>query len=513
MFRPTEWGSFRTTTPRRLIAVSALALTTVAVTSLPAAACDDGTRASASVLSTRTTDGVGYSEADWPHNAGPNTSGPITTIPASDYLDFGQGGGMQSVSSATSETDASALSGFVGSDGTITFDRTSGRFAPATIDLLALMRKGGADLSDALVDEATLRLGIGGSELVADGGRFLDPDGVGGPGQYRVGQADLDLHSPKVAEAAAMMYDAAGTMDRATEEFVNKTLSLPSVSGTSLTARISSNMKDRVFKAILAEPITSKNKVLTVDFSTGRATLHFDQALHGMEVNKGIVTGTQVVRPGDPTGLNSQNPNTELLDSEIYPMIAETVHDLMDEVLTIAVRAAQGALSSVTAEFTAKQADSTGTAVATWTVNLGTGKVSPAQCTATGLTGNVKCVALTSLVNTVIAPVSSTALVPVRDALLGEGGATLYRLAIADLKTGLITVPVRAAVEPIFLQVTKFVSLKLNAQKTFTCVAADGSRRLAGVDLSAVRLSSPAAGVGVGLGNSSVSLRCVGTLQ
>lgn len=517
MISPDQCGIVRHTTPRRLLSAGALTIITVLATSVPASATCDDAHASASVLSTDTRTGVGYSHAEWDADPGPNTGGDITTIPASDYLDFGQGGGMQSVSTTTSPYDASAVSGFVGSDGQVTFDRTSGRFAPATVDLLALMRKGGADLSGSLVDEATLRFGLGGSELIAEDGEFLDPDGVGGPGQYRVGQADLDLHSPKIAEAAAMIYDAAGRMDQAAEDAANSVLSAADVSkalpGTVLTARVRSDMQDRLFRSIVAKPITSKNKVLTIDFSTGRATLHLDQALHGAQVNEGIVTGTQTVRPGDPTGLNSQNPNTELIDSEIYPMIAETVHDLMNEVMTIAIGAVEGALSSVTVDFTATQSDATGSGVATWSLNVGTGEIKPATCIATGLTGGVKCTLLTLAVAT-LGPVLNTTLVPVRQALIGNAGATLYRLAISDLKTGLITVPVRAALQPFFEKVAENVSVQLNSQRTRTCVAADGTRRTSAVELSALSLGLRRADAGpaLGFGNSSIETKCDGTL-
>lgn len=521
MFRPTEWGSSKgSTTTRRLFAISALTITAVAATSLPASADSDGltAHASASVIG-QGTDGAGHSEATWPDNAGPNASGPVTTVPLSDTVDFGQGGGMQSVSTTTSPYDASALSGFIGSDGQVTFDRADGGFAPASVDLLAYLKKGGTDLSDALVDEATLRLGIGGSEVITRDGQVIDQDGVGGLGRYRLGQADLELGSPKVKEAAAQMYDAVGRLDDVTETQVNSLLDLTKLTsalptGGSVTARVHSDMQDQVFKRLLAQPITTKNKVLTVDFSTGRATLHLDQLLHGEEVVDGPLLPGQTVRPGDPTGLNSQAPNTEIIDDEIYPMIAETIHDLIDEVVTIAVGSVAGALGSVTVDFTATlKGILNSTAVSTWSVNLMGSQVKPATCTSSGLAGPALCTVLTAVVNTAVVPLATKLLVPVRDFLLSDAGANLYGLAIQDLKTGMMTAPLRAAIDPFLQTLAQNVSLQLNAQRPQTCTAPDGTRRTSGLQLSALSLAfrRAAAGPRLDFGNAEASAKCDGT--
>ncbi len=516
-----EWGSSKgRATARRMFAVGALTITAVAATSLPAAAHCDGltAHASASVLG-QGTDGAGHSEATWPNDPGPNTSGPVTTLPLGDLVDFGQGGGMQSVSTTTSPYDASALSGFIGADGQVAFDRADGGFAPASVDLLAFMKKGGADLSDALVDEATLRLGVGGSEVITRNGEVIDQDGVGGPGRYRLGQADLDLGSPKIKEAAAQIYDAVGRFDDLTETQVNKLLDLTKLTaalpaGASITARVDSDMQDQVFRRILAEPITTKNKVLTVDFSTGRATLHLDQFLHGEEYVDGPLLPGQTVRPGDPTGLNSQAPNTEIIDDEIYPMVAETIHDLMDEVVTIAVGSVAGALGSVTVDFTATLKGILGSsAVSTWRVNLMGTQLQPATCTSVGLAGPTLCNLLTAVVNTAVVPLANRLLIPVRDLLLSDAGANLYGLAVEDVKTGLITVPVRAAVEPFLETFAQNVSLQLNSQRVQTCTLADGTQRTSGLQLSALSLAFRRADAGPRLdfGNAEASAKCDGT--
>jgi hypothetical protein len=443
----------------------------------------------------------------------------VTTVPLSDLVDFGQGGGMQSVSTTTSPYDATALSGFIGSDGQVTFDRTDGGFAPASIDLLAYLKKGGADLSSALVDEATLRFGVGGSEVVTRGGQVIDQDGVGGLGRYRLGQADLDLGSPKVKEAAAQIYDAVGRFDDVTEAQVNtlldlSTLTAPLPAGASVTARVRSDMQDQVFKRILAQPITTKNHVLTVDFSTGRATLHLDQLLHGEQYVDGPLLPGQTVRPGDPTGLNNQLPNTELIDDEAYPMIAETVHELMDEVVTIAVGSIAGALGSVTVDFTATLKGLLGSsAVSTWSVNLMGSQVQPSTCTSTGLAGPTLCNVLTTLVNGAVVPLANQLLVPVRDFLLSDAGANLYGLAVEDVKTGMITIPVRDAIDPFLQTLSQNVSLQLNAQRPQTCTLADGTQHVSGLQLSALSLAFRRADAGPRLdfGNAEASAKCDGT--
>ncbi|TNM50859.1 choice-of-anchor G family protein, partial [Nocardioides albidus] len=221
--------------------------------------------------------GLGYSEA-WPGTSpGPNRAGPNPSVlgqqyvlvggakvPVEDFVEYGDLAGMLSETTATSPRDGRAVTGAVGADGSITFDDTAGSTsAPASIDLLALLEQSGLDgLTDLAVDEATLELGALGSEVQAEAGRILDPDGVGGPGRFRVGQADLTLHSPAVEKAASMVYDAIGLMDRTAESTLNKVLDLTALTkalpnGTGVTARVTSTMQDKVFAAILAKPITT----------------------------------------------------------------------------------------------------------------------------------------------------------------------------------------------------------------------------------------------------------------
>ncbi|MGQ7789009.1 hypothetical protein SD455_16700, partial [Nesterenkonia sp. K-15-9-6] len=72
-------------------------------------------------------------------------------------------------------------------------------FGAAELDLLSLFNAAGVDgITEEIVSEATLLFGLGGAEVIAEDGVFLDQDGVGGLGQYRVGEASVLLTSPAV---------------------------------------------------------------------------------------------------------------------------------------------------------------------------------------------------------------------------------------------------------------------------------------------------------------------------
>ncbi|WP_188782681.1 hypothetical protein [Nocardioides phosphati] len=264
-------------------------------------------------------------------------------------------------------------------------------------------------------------------------------------------------------------------------------------------------MQDKIFKAILAKPITTKNKVLTVDFSTGKATVRLDQALHGEETVDGPLLPAQQVRPGDPTGLNGQNPNTELIDDEIYPMIAETVHDLMEEVATIVIGAAQGALASVTVDLTAVLNPLAGqSATTTWSVNL-MGDTTAPTCTPVGVTGGLLCKTLLAAV-VVANPIVKSLVVPARDFLLSDAGHQLFALAVDDIKTGIITIPVRRAVDPVLQVMDNAFSIQVNHQRRSQCAdGSDGSMELSALSMAVL---GPNGGPRLSFGNSRIHMKC-----
>jgi hypothetical protein len=465
--------------------------------------------------------GAARSEAAFPSNPGPNRAGLDVSalggtasvsigdveVPLDGVIDFGQLGALYSESTATDELTTEAISGLLSGDGSVTLDGEDGDFGAAEINLLSLFDTAGVEsLTESVIDQATLRVGAGGAHVVTEDGVFVDQDGVGGPGQYRVGEVSALAHSPLIEQAAGQLYDAIGTYEEQLVGKVNDLIDATAITG-SLPAGVDlsrtwveSDIQDEVFAAILAEPITTKNKFLTIDLSKGTATFHLDQLLSGE------------LRPGQPTGLNAQNPNTELIDDEIYPMIAESVHDAMNEATSIALGAVEGALESVTIHFVADiSTPLVGDASATWDVNLMSGDLTNVTCEGSGIVGGLGCTAIVTAVNT-LGPAVETALVPARDFVLGNGGQQLFDTLIGDIKTGAITVPIRQALEPFIEQLTQVVSVQLNHQVTEVCTAGDGSERISGLEVSALSVGFAQAvdGARVNFGNAGAQVDACG---
>ncbi|MHA7159193.1 choice-of-anchor G family protein, partial [Glutamicibacter endophyticus] len=411
-------------------------------------------------------------------------------IPVDQFLNFGELGTLLSRSTATDGKNGEAISGVAGADGAITLDGEQGDFGVARINLLALFEAVGADaLTGQVLSKAELTAGAGGAWVKAVDGVFEDPDGFGGKGQYRVAEANLELQSPLVEEMASQLYDAIGQVDTTLEDTINGmsdftdllsslTALLPANADISMT--VDSNIQDEVFNELLAQPITSKNEVLSIDLSTGTLYVDLDKAYSG-ERPEGVDL---------PDGINNQNPNTELISNEIYPIIAETIHDLIEEVIKVATNAIEGAISSITLNFevTAEESLTNSSAVATWSVNLGAETVEPVTCTPSGLGGAALCTTIETLVNTTLLPVIQTAVIPIRDFLVGDGGHAIYDLLITDIKTNMITLPVRQVLEPVFTLATEFVSLQLNRQVETTCTLPDGTDTTEALEVSALSL-------------------------
>ena len=476
------------------VSLGVISTLTVGAHAVPASAAvdnhpEEAAEASASIVDSSILGtglaGGGRSEATWDADPGPNGEalnadalgseviqlGDVE-VPLTDFVDFGEVGALESQSEASGPQDARAVTGVAGADGSVHLDGSEADFGAAHIDLLSLMELSGASgVTDLIVDEASLYLGAGGAEVIAEDGEFLDQDGVGGPGQYRAGEASMVLQSPAVEEAAGMIYDTIGEIDAEVEDQVNSLLDLTDIldavpGDTSVDASVTSEMQEEIFEAVLAEPITTNNEVLTIDFSTGTMELHLDQLLSGE------------MRPDQPTGMNNQNPNTELIDDEIYPMIAETVHDAMEEVTDIVLGAVEGAAGSVTVDLEATVGDT----VASWGVNLMDEEVRPLECEG----GTLTCTTLETTVNTVIAPLVDTALVPARDFVIGDAGQEVFDLLVRDIKTNSITVPIRGALEPFIEMAAEVVSVQLNRQVEETCELPDGTEATESLEVSAI---------------------------
>ena len=391
-------------------------------------------------------------------------------LPIDQIIDYGELGALLSQSTATDAKNGEAISGIAGADGSLSLDGEAGGFGTAKLDLLSLFRATGTDgLTDDIVSKAELTAGVGGAHVEAVDGAFQDPDGVGGDGQYRVAEANLELESPIVSQIASGIYDQLATVDQTLEDTVNgmsqltdllNTITSALPVGATIDVSAESNIQEEVFQELLAQPITSKNEVLSIDLSTGKLYVDLDKAYSG-ERPEGVDL---------PDGINNQNPNTELISNEIYPIIAETIHDLIEEVIKVATNAIEGAISSITLNFELTQtAPIVGETVANWSVNLGAENVAPVDCTGAG------CAVIEPLINTTLIPLINTAVVPIRDFLVGDGGHAIYDLLITDIKTNAMTLPVRQVLEPVFTLMAQIVSVQLNRQVTTTCEGPDGT--------------------------------------
>ena len=405
------------------------------------------------------------------------------TIPVDQIIDYGELGALLSRSTATDALNGEAVTGIAGANGGITLDGEAGSFGTAKLDLLSLFKATGADtITDQILTKAEITAGVGGAHVKAVDGEFEDPDGVGGPGQYRVAEANLELKSPLVEDISSAIYDSVGALDGEIERIVNDdagikgivNLLTAAIPGAEANITVDSNMQEEIFEAIVGSPITTQNEILTVDFSTGTMYVDLDKAYSG-ERPEGVDL---------PDGINNQAPNTELIDDQLYPIIGESIHDLINEVVNIAVGAVAGALGSVTVnvDVTTPNVPIVGGTTLKWSANL-MGDVQPLECEGSA----AACGTIEPLANGVLAPLANTVIAPLRDFILSDDGQALYELAITDIKTGLMTQPIRAVLSPFFTVLNKVVSLQLNHQREVTCEGTDGAQ-VKGLEVSALSL-------------------------
>ncbi|WP_434593582.1 choice-of-anchor G family protein [Brevibacterium sp. 1718] len=406
-------------------------------------------------------------------------------IPVDDFIDFGQAGAIESESTASDAKNGKAVSGIVGADGGLSLDGKDSDFGTAQVDLLSIVAaSGSSDVTDGLIDQADLNLGLGGAWVEAIDGEFQDPDSVGKYGQYRVGDAKLQLHSPAIDDAGDGVSDAAGEMEGEVNDALNEALGLTDLlPGMTVDASVESSIKDDVLDAILLEPITTDDGLATIDLGEG-----------SIEVDVGRIGGNDDGVIDRPVGMNNQDPNTELIDDETYPFIASSVHDVIEKVIDVAVDTAIESLRSATVNVDITAPDGT---KAGWDMDL-TGKVSNDSCDAAGATGTVTC----GTINTVMKSMD-TVMGPVYDELSDPSGL-LYK-AFTTIKTDMMTVPIRAALDPFLkLIADNLVSLQINHQETTECTAADGSTTVNGVEVSALSLGVGDGTARLGIGNAGV---------
>jgi LPXTG-motif cell wall-anchored protein len=430
-------------------------------------------------------------------------------VPLDEILDFGQLGALASKSEASSPVDAYAVSGLLGADGGVTLDGETADFGKASVDVLSVARLLGVDgLTDKIVDQLHLEAGAGAAEVKAEGGVILDQDGVGGLGQYRVGDLDLSMHSPVIENAASSIHDLGGSIDTTVENVVRKNLdesaltglfdAVPGVPTPSIT--VDSNMQEKLFQSVVGEPITSANQLITIDLSTGELQVHLDKLVDNPDGTEG--------------GLNELPPNYELIDDTTYPLIAETVHELMEEVTNILIGAIEDSLNSVTVNIAFNDESSLGVLDVSWSIPLAdavNGKFPEAVNNSTGTMAPVAEVLVGTINSTggALAPI----LEPVYNLLISDEGDEIFDLLINDIKTDSITAPIREMLSPIFEVLAQVLSITINRQVTETSVtptstAAEAAEVVTSLDLSALSIALlPANEVArINLGNAAVRI-------
>ncbi|MEU4364332.1 choice-of-anchor G family protein [Promicromonospora sp. NPDC023987] len=500
--------------------VTATGLPAVAVDNYP----DEPSEAAASVLDSTLFQeallAAAYSDAGSESNPGPNEGNLNVELLGSqvvklgdvevrldEILDFGQLGALASKSEASSPVDAHAVSGLLGADGGVTLDGKTEDFGKASVDVLSVARLLGVDsLTDEIVDQLLLEVGAGAAEVRAEDGVILDQDGVGGLGQYRVADLDLFLHSPVIEDAAASIHDIGGSVDTAVEDLVNENLddsaltglfdAVPGVPTPSVT--VDSNMQETLFESVVGEPITSANQLLTIDLSTGELQVHLDKLVDNPDGSEG--------------GLNELPPNFELIDDTTYPLIAETVHELMEEVTNVLIGAIEDSLDAVTVNLAFT--DETGLDVS-WSIPLTSavdGNFPEAENNSTGLAAPVAEVLITTI-NT-LGPAISELLAPVYELVISDEGDEIFELLVNDLKTGAITEPIRELLSPVFEVLAEVISITINRQVTETAEAGvtptstEAAEVVTSFDLSALSIALlPADEIArINLGNAAVRI-------
>ncbi|WP_156761749.1 choice-of-anchor G family protein, partial [Microbacterium karelineae] len=456
--------------------------------------------------------GLGASEAGFDTNPGPNQqpfSGEIAgtdivdfgsgfTIPLDQLLAFGELSALLSQSTASDSMNAEGLASLAGADGAVALDSVGDAdFGNATIDLLSLFDAAGIDgITDQMIDVASIEVGVAGAWEQAIDGVIQDPDGVGGLGQYRLADMLLQVHSPAIETAADGLSDAVGQIEDQLLGLIEDGLGLTElfsvIPGTSVTASIDSNLQQDVLDAVLLAPISTDDGLATINLGDGSLT--FDLGRFG-----GNDDG---VRDG-PVGLNNQDPNTELVDDETYPFIASSIHDVIEVVLDVAWDAVLESLQTVTISIDVEAPDGTTAGV---TTNL-TGETLDSYCNPSGITGAVTCATLTPILSTIAGLTSG-----IVSEILNADPNPLYEI-FETVKTDLITVPVRAAVDPFLEILTNFISLQINHQpEPVLCTTPGGEELVAQHEVSALSLGVLGGAARLGLGNAGVRIDACGVV-
>lgn len=408
------------------------------------------------------------------------------SLPLDQFIDFGQAGVLLSESTATDGKNGEAISGIAGADGGLTLDGADGDFGTAQVDLLSLFSAAGVDgLTDVAIDQADFSFGLGGAWVEAIDGEFQDPDGVGGAGQYRVADAKIIVHSPVIEAAADGISDAAGTLEDNVIGTVNDVLDLGTlIPGFTVDASIETTLQEDVLDGVLLAPIETDDGLVSIDIGAGTIT-----------IDAGRIGGNDDgVIPDRPVGLNNQNPNTELIDSTIYPFIASSVHDVLEKVIDVAVESATESLNAVNIGLDISAPGITAGA----DLNLA-GDVSNYTCDG-GFLGAIACAPLDLAV-----PALGAVIAPAFDLITDPNSPLSPYSIFTTVKTDLITVPIRAVVDP-FLDIIAAAafSVQLNHQEVQTCTPPGGTETTSALSVSALSIGVVGGLARFGVGNAGV---------
>ncbi|GES01325.1 hypothetical protein Acor_33890 [Acrocarpospora corrugata] len=419
---------------------------------------------------------LGGSSAAYPGDPGTNTgtvnnvqlgatSVPIGggNVPLSSILNLDGFASMASSRTAASgATDTDAASGTLGG--------AAGPASPVSVNLLAL---GGSKLvPPSLVDNVTATFGAFSSRTKFVNGKLQ-------PAEYRVGQASLLIGSPAVKDAAGQLYQAIGGVDRQIEQMVNQKANLAPLKSLltplgvpSPTLTVQSDTRDKIFGRLLARPLTSHNKVVTIDFSTGTVTVHLDQLVGG---------------------LNDKPANTELISSKDYHLITQAIHDVMHDAADIALGTISNSLDAV--KLTLRWAGPValgGKMDIAWNFTLRQaldGTMPQPVSTSTGVAAPLAAALLTTLtkslstVGKVFKPASDLILANAGDGSarraarlnLAKAGDNIFDLLITRIKFGFTSTVVNMIL-PVFTMANQVLSVQINHQEPRTCILPSGVR-------------------------------------
>lgn len=255
---------------------------------------------------------------------------------APGLLELGEAGLLSSYGTSQDATSSTASAGVIGEDGSIQVDPGGeGEFNSASVNLTNLFDQINVDqLTDQIVDEASLELGALGSTATATGG--ADPKFSS---EYAIADAELVISSPTVGAVGETLdttiigvgdtldtaVGAEGALGQVSSSLEGLDLSLdlgiPGVSALGLAVDSSTVQVENLDTALaeasdqlINEPLVSNDGLVSIDLATGDITVDLEQLVEG--------------------GLNGQPANTEVLNGEMAGLITQGVTEALGSLTT-----------------------------------------------------------------------------------------------------------------------------------------------------------------------------------